>query len=71
MRLLLLALISSGSLTAATVHQGTLALLTGPGDLDATGVITAGSPYDAAVREVVRTAPGSPAGSISGTPTRR
>ncbi|MES2920252.1 MAG: PQQ-dependent sugar dehydrogenase [Verrucomicrobiota bacterium] len=46
MRLLILALISFGSLNAATVHQGTLALLTGSADLDPVGAITAGSAYD-------------------------
>ncbi|MGL5018898.1 MAG: malectin domain-containing carbohydrate-binding protein, partial [Luteolibacter sp.] len=35
-----------GAIKAATVHQGTLSPLTGPGNLDAAGVITAGSLYD-------------------------
>lgn len=48
MRLLLLSLVSAVALHAATVHQGILSPLTGPGDLDAAGVITAGSAYDGA-----------------------
>jgi glucose/arabinose dehydrogenase len=39
-------MLSLGVLKAATVHQGTLSALNGPGDLDAAGVITAGSLYD-------------------------
>ena len=46
MRLLLLLPLTQCFLTAATVHQGTIGPLTGPGSLDASGVITAGSLYD-------------------------
>lgn len=35
-------------LPAATVHQGTLTPLTGPSSLDASGLISAGSPFDGA-----------------------
>ncbi len=50
MRLIFITLLalSSGLLNAVTVHQGSLSPLTGPGDLDASGVISAGSPYDGA-----------------------
>jgi len=43
---LAIAFVLTGALHAATVHQGQLSLLDGPGDLMAESVITAGSVYD-------------------------